>query len=110
MSEETVTFNLELNVENAIEHSRRLETVLYRGLGLWQRIMRLLGLPADSPINQAVERIQKLVMMIRLLHSSAIALQAASGPIGWAMAGIGVGTFIVSGVEMAQMELGSSQA
>jgi hypothetical protein len=96
MSEETVSFNLELNVEKCFDASRRVELILFRVLGLWNRFCRLLGLPADSPINALVSRIQQFVMLIRQLHTAAILLETASGPIGWAMAAIGVGAAVAT--------------
>ena len=90
MSEETVTFNLELNVERAIDSTRRLETLLYRTLGLLGR----LGLPEN--IDQAIAKVQRLVMTIRLLHTAMIALESASGPVGWALAIVGTGSALLS--------------
>jgi len=103
MSEETVTFNLELNVEEAFSNARRIELILFRALGLWNRIMRLLGLPPDSPLAQGVARIQQFVMLIRTLHTAAMLLQAASGPIGWAMAGISVGATVMTAADTMTM-------
>ena len=96
MSEETITFNLDLLVEQAADKSRRIELILFRGLGLWNRMCRLLGVPADSPIMIITERIQRVVMLVRTLHTATILLNAASGPIGWAMAGIGVGSAVMA--------------
>lgn len=90
MSEETVIFNLELNVEQALDNARRLDLLLYRSLALLGR----LGLPEN--IDQAIAKVQRLVMTIRLLHTAAIALEAASGPIGWALALVGVASALLS--------------
>ena len=90
LSEETVTFNLELNIEGAIDNARRLETLLYRSIGLLGR----LGLPEN--IDAAIAKVQHLVMVIRLLHTAAIALEAASGPLGWALALVGVASAALS--------------
>lgn len=90
MSEESVTFNLELNVEQAYANVRRLETLIYRSLALAGR----LGLPEN--IDAAIAKVQRMAMMIRLLHTSIIALEAASGPIGWALAGVGLAGFAIS--------------
>jgi len=87
-SEETITFNLELNVEKVLSSSRRIEFILFRVFGLWAKFCRLLGLPEDSSIMVITQRVQQLTMIVRQLHTSAILLQTASGPIGWAMAGI----------------------
>ena len=89
-SEETVTFNLELNVEQAISEIRRLETLLFRSIALARR----LGLPED--IDSAVYKIQRLIMVVRLAHSTLIAFQTASGPIGWALAIVGGLTAVAS--------------
>ena len=59
-------------------------------------MLKMLGLPDDSPIMAVTERIQRLVMLIRTLHTAAILLNAASGPIGWAMAGIGIGSAVMA--------------
>ena len=96
-SEETVTFNLEVNTEYSLDSIRRLETVLYRSLALTRRM----GLPDD--INEQIYQIQRLVMVIRLLHTSMIALQAASGPIGWILGGIGVASAALSGYDLWTM-------
>jgi hypothetical protein len=90
MSEETVTFNLELNTEQTFSEIRKLETLLFRSLALARR----LGLPED--INEAINRIQRMVMTIRLLHTAMIALEAATGPIGWALAIVGGVSAVVS--------------
>lgn len=94
MSEETVTFNLELNVESAISSVRRLETLLFRTLGL----LRRLGLPED--IEAAIVKLQRLVMVIRMAHTAIIAFQAASGPIGWALALVGLAAAAASTASM----------
>ncbi len=84
MSEETVTFNLELNVEKTTSSIRRLEGLLYRSMGLLKRFS------GDENIDAAITKIQQLVLFIRLLHSAIIYLEAATGPIGWAFAAVGV--------------------
>jgi len=94
MSEETVTFNLELNTEPAINNVRRLETLVYRTLGL----MRRLGLPED--ISQAIYKVQRLIMVLRLAHTAMIALSLASGPIGYALAAVGIASAAVSFSDM----------
>jgi hypothetical protein len=53
-----------------------------------------LGLPEN--IDQAIMKVERLVMTIRLLHTAMIALEAASGPIGWALAIVAGGTALLS--------------
>lgn len=84
MSEETVVFNLELDVTQTINDARRLETLLFRSLGLLRRLC------GNESIDALIDKTQRAVMIVRLLHTSIIALEAASGPVGWALAGIGI--------------------
>lgn len=109
MSEETVTFNLELNVEKSFSSMRRVELILFRVLGLWGRMCRLLGVPEDAPVTQIVEKVQRLVMIFRQLHTTIIFLEAASGPIGWAMLGISAAGTTMAAIDIAQ-QWGSTQA
>ena len=96
MSEEhLVTFNLELNVEQTYTEIRRLQTLLFRTLGL----LRRLGLPEE--IDRALAIIQRTIMAARLLYTSLLALEAASGPLGWALAIVGVTTAAVSVADIA---------
>jgi hypothetical protein len=90
LSEETITFNLELNVEECVSNIRKVEGLLYRSLALLNR----LGLPED--MRQGIYLMERMVMVIRLLHTSLILLEAASGPLGWARALVGAGTAAVS--------------
>jgi len=81
--EETVTLNLELNVEQTMSELRKVELLAYRSLGLLKR----LGLPED--IEQGIEKLQRLIMTIRLAHTAIMAFQAvllAGTPIGWGLA------------------------
>ena len=103
--EETITFNLELNVEKAVSSSRRIELIIFRVLGLWVRVCKLFGLPPDSPAIQIVQKIQEVTMVLRQLHSTIIFVEAASGPIGWAMAGLSAAALVMS-VSDITMSLG----
>ena len=93
--DETVSFSLEVNVDKAYESIRRLETVLYRSLSLLKR------LSGDENIDRAITHIQELLAYINQLRLAIIALQTASGPIGWLLAGIGVASFLVTTLEFA---------
>jgi hypothetical protein len=53
-----------------------------------------LGLPEN--IDQAIAKFQRLIMVIRLLHTSIIALQAATGPLGIALALVGIASAAIS--------------
>lgn len=97
MSEDTITFNLELDVSQAINEGRKLETVMYRAIGIIRKIFRQFGLDEElATIDQVIYKAQKVIMTIRLAHTSVTAFYAASGPIGWALAGIGVAASVLS--------------
>lgn len=103
MSEEqTVTFNLELNVERAISSARQLESVFFRALALAQR----LGLPEN--IEQGIQKIERLIMTIRLLHTAFIMLEAST-PYGWAMALLSVSGVAITTAEMTHEYMGEVQ-
>lgn len=74
---------------------RRVQTLLYRTLGL----IRRLGLPED--MEQAVVLVQRLISAMNQLRLAAIALQVASGPIGWALAAVSAVSAVWTGVEWA---------
>lgn len=100
MSEEhNIVFNLNIDVEESVRELRRIETILYRYLGL----MRRFGLPEN--IDEAVMRIQRLIAVLNLLRATLIAVQAASGPIGWLGAGAGALATIYGVADLA-MDLG----
>lgn len=97
MSEqETITFNLELDVSQSYDSLRKIETVLYRTISLTRRILKQFGLEESATIDQVIYKGQKVVMTIRLMHTAMTALMAASGPLGWALAGIGIATATLS--------------
>jgi len=96
VEDHTVTFNLELNVEQTLSEIRRLETLLFRTISL----IRRLGLPED--IDALISKIQRTIMTVRILHTSLIALQAASGPVGFALAGVGIATAALSFTDVIQ--------
>ena len=107
--EETVTFNLELNVEKSFTSLRRIELIIFRVLGLWGRLCRMLGLPEDAPVVVIVEKVQRLTMVFRQLHSTILFLEAASGPIGWAMFAISATGTALTAIDIGQ-QWGSTQA
>lgn len=98
MSEETVIFNLEVNVEETLGQIRQLEGILYRTFGLLNR----LGLPEN--IDNAIMYTQRLIMILRLLHTTLILLTAteAISPIGWLRIGTSLGATAMSALTLAQ--------
>ena len=95
IADRTVSFSLELNLEQAYTDIRRIETVLYRYFALLRRA----GLPEE--LDDAVRKVQTLITIVNQLRLSMIAVHAASGPIGWLLAGIGATSFIITTTEFA---------
>jgi hypothetical protein len=91
-----VSFSLEVNVEKAYEDIRRVQALLYRMLAL----IRRMGLPED--VEKAITRIQRLIAILNTLRLTLLALEAASGPIGWALFGVGMLGTIVSVGDLAE--------
>jgi len=78
-----VSFSLEVNVETTEKDIRRVQTLLYRTLGL----MRRFGLPEE--VDFAIRKIQGLIAMLNTLRLTLLLLQAQAGPVGWALAIVG---------------------
>jgi len=89
-----VSFSLEINVEEAYEDLRRIQTALYRTFS----ILRRMGLPED--ISQGIMLVQRLISTLNQLRLTMIALQAASGPLGWwlALTGLASTQFAASNI------------
>lgn len=85
--DEGVSFSLEINVEPTYENIRKLQTILYRTMGLLRRF----GLPEE--IDAQIMKIQRLIILLNQLRLTMIAVHTAAGPIGWALAGLGAATF-----------------
>jgi len=103
MSEDTtVSFSLEINVKPVEENIRRLQTVLYRTLG----IARRLGLPDE--VNKQIVAIQRVIALLNQMRLALIAVQAAMLPgAGWIallLAATAVGTSAVSVGDMLSYE------
>jgi len=98
-SDETVSFSLEVNVEKAYENVRKLQTVIFRVMGL----MRRMGLSED--IDAAINKIQTAITLLNQYRLTLAAAQAASGPLGWALLGISVATTMYTSVEFMESEL-----
>jgi len=85
-----VSFSLEVNVEQALTDVRKLQTVLYRTLSLLQKFA------GEGNVGDAIRKFQRLIMITNQLRLALIALNAASGPVGWALALVGVASFAVT--------------
>ena len=101
IADEGVSFSLEVNVETAYENIRKIETVVYRLFGLFRR----LGLP--EKIDDAIMKVQRLIAVLNSLRLTIIALQAASGPLGLALALMGLATTAISSIELLEIDRGA---
>jgi len=93
--EETVTFNLEINVEQTYSELRKAELVLYRYLSLARRA----GLPED--LSRALGFIQRQIMFVRMLTTAIIALNLAMSTGSYAGVALALGGFAAAGLSMA---------
>lgn len=101
VEDHTVSFSLEVNVEKAAVDVRRLQTVLYRTLGL---AIRLTGNDNLEEGMRTMQRAIAIANQLRLAYASLQAVRMAAGdPLAWAMAGITVTTV---GLDMYDMSRG----
>lgn len=99
VEDHTVSFSLELNVREAEERVRKLETILYRSMDIVKR------LSGSEDLNALISQAQKAIQIANQLRLALLALQAArmaaGDPLAWAMAGIAVAEVGISiGSEM----------
>jgi hypothetical protein len=80
MSDTEIEYSLSLNTEPAYSEVRKLEIVLFRTLKL---ISRFTG---NENLNESIERVMRMITLLRTLQATIRAVQIASGPIGWAYA------------------------
>ena len=86
MSETEIQYILTINTEMTRRELARLEIVIMRVLGY---IKQMTG---SEDLAKFISIIQKTITAIRMLQISLYALEAASGPIGIAYAGLSMAT------------------
>ena len=84
IEEEKVSFSLEVNVEEALTKFRQLQTVLYRTIGIFERM----GLSPEA--RALANNIQRMITLFNMLRLAAIAAHTAMGPLGWTLAAIAI--------------------
>jgi len=89
--DETVSFSLEVNVEKAYEDIRRVQTIAYRALDL----LKQSGLLPEERAR-TLETIQRAIALANTLRLTLIAMQMATGPIGFTMAGLSIVSSMVA--------------
>lgn len=96
MSEE-VAFSLILNVEDALTNLNKVNAVISQTAGLLRRVT------GDENIQKAAANTQRLISIMNEARITAIALRSAlflgAGPLGAALAGIGVAKTAMDVVE-----------
>jgi len=83
MSQQEVEYLLTVDIENASDNLRRLESLLMRTLSYVRR------LSGNEDLDAAIMQIQKFITTLRLAIATAKAFEMASGPIGWLTAIVG---------------------
>ena len=87
VTDETVSFSLEINVDEAMVELRRVQTALFRLFGLLRKHF------GDDRFDAVISRIMELITLINQARFALAALQiafAGAGPVGWILAGVGV--------------------
>lgn len=98
MSEETVSFSMEINVEQAYTDVRKVLSVFHQ----WLTQLRRAGFSEQQ--QQLIAEIQQLIALFNKLRLSLAALQAArmaaGDPIAWAQFGVTATSFLFDIGEM----------
>ena len=88
IEEHPVSFSLEINVGKALDETRKLQTVLFRSLGLVRR------LSGNENLNNCISAMQRTISIANRLRLALRALQlarmAVGDPLAWALAGLSV--------------------
>ncbi len=92
--DETVSFSLELNVEQGMENSRKLLMVASRALSVMERTGLL---PEEA--QKTIAQLRRAVALLNQIRLMMLAIRSAEGPIGWAIAGVSVAEVAVSSAD-----------
>jgi hypothetical protein len=83
--------SLGLEYDLTYKELRQLESILFRTMSL----MRRAGLSEDA--ERSLMQLMRIISALRMIQRSIWLLEVQSGPIGWALAGIG---FVVAGASV----------
>jgi hypothetical protein len=92
---EEIQYSLTINTEVSYNNLRKLETVLMR---VFSYIEKLSG--GDPNLSKLINTIQAAIVALRTLQLAMRAVQAASGPIGWAYAATSFAAVGFAGLSM----------
>lgn len=96
---ETKEFKFRADTKQAEDDLKQLDVTLNEVISLAYGLTSILSrLGLNEDVTRALRQLQSLISTLNMLRTSMLALYAASGPVGWALAGIGV---IGAGVSMA---------
>jgi len=89
---EVIPVKVEIQIETTkmITQLEKVQVLLYGTLG----ILRRLGLPEE--VDSAILKIQRIIAALNMLRLALYAVEMASGPVGWAMAGVGIAGTVLS--------------
>lgn len=96
IEDHTVSFSLEVNVEKAYTEIRRVQALLYRTLGLLQRMGG-----GDEDIMRVIAKLQRLIAIMNMVRLTAIAMHTAMGPVGWGLAAVGLAGTVMTSMDFA---------
>jgi len=88
----------ERDLQRATPILAEMNQLLQQSLGLLGRM----GLPEE--IEAQIRQVQRLITVLNQLRLTLIAIQAASGPYGWAIAALGAGATVMSTGQMLAWE------
>lgn len=91
-----INYLLTVSAEDAMTELRKVERLLFRTLSLFERM----GLSPD--VQQAINQLQRLIMTVRSVQVAINLMYAASGPVGWALAAVGLGTAVFMTADFAE--------
>lgn len=104
LSEARQLYNLLSDIEqqlDTVETKTKQTTITYADLyNILQDVFiitKKMGLPEEA--EELLNYIQRLIALANSLRVAFIALHVASGPVGWLIAGLGIGTSLIHAVD-----------
>jgi hypothetical protein len=95
--EAVVSLSLELNTQQAEASVRQCLTLLNKTLYLVQQLGG-----GDPDVQRLINNLNRAIALMNQLRLTVIALEAASGPVGWALAGVGLALTALSATDFVQ--------
>lgn len=89
-----IDYLLNLQIGDATYNDlRKIEMTMMRLFGVLNRVF------PNSPVSKVIQDIEHTIMLLRQAQMAIRAVEAASGPIGWAYAGVSVVSVALSTYE-----------